>query len=180
MKTNPLTKNTTVGIFKTHTEAESAVQELQRSGFKMDHLSIIGKDFHTEEHIVGYYNTGDRVKFWGKAGAFWGGIWGLLMGSAFFWVPGVGPLVVGGPLVAAIVGALEGAAVVGGLSALSASLYSVGIPKNSVLQYQMAIEAGQFVLIVHGNAHEAERARQVLKNNQKIENVETFSMQAAG
>ena len=87
----------------------------------MKKLSIVGKDYHTEEHVVGYYTTGDRMMYWGKLGAFWGGFWGLLFGSAFFWVPGIGPLLVAGPLVMWIVGALEEAAVVGGLSALGAA-----------------------------------------------------------
>lgn len=80
----------------------------------MKKLSIVGKDYHTEEHVVGYYNAGDRMKVWGKLGAFWG----LLFGSAFFVIPGIGPLIVFGPLGGWMVGALQGAAVVGGLSAL--------------------------------------------------------------
>jgi hypothetical protein len=178
MKSNATLRDATVGIFKTHNEAENAVKELQKLGFKMNQLSIIGKGFHTEEHVVGYYNTGDRVKLWGKTGAFWGSIWGLLFGSAFFWIPGVGPLAVGGPLVAAIVGGLEGAAVVGGMSALTAGLFSIGIPKDSLLSYQVAIEAGQFVLIIHGNAHEAESARKILKGHSSLKRVETFSNRA--
>jgi hypothetical protein len=35
----------------------------------------VGKEYHTEEQVVGHYNTGDRMKYWGKMGAFWGGIW---------------------------------------------------------------------------------------------------------
>jgi hypothetical protein len=97
----------------------------------MKKLSIVGKDYHTEEHVVGYYNAGDRMKFWGKLGAFWGGLWNLLFGSALFLIPGIGPVVVFGPLVSWMVGALEGAVVVGGLSALGAGLYSIGIPKDS-------------------------------------------------
>jgi hypothetical protein len=54
--------------------------------------------------VIGYYNAGDRMKYWGKLGAFWGGFWGLLFGSAFFLIPGVGPLLVAGPLVGWIVG----------------------------------------------------------------------------
>jgi len=56
---------------------------------------------HSEEDVVGYYNTGDRMRSWGKNGAFWGGIWGVLFGSAFFVIPGIGPLVAAGPLVGA-------------------------------------------------------------------------------
>ena len=83
-------KNSVVAIFESHERAEDAIRELQKSGFDMKKLSIIGKDYHTEENVVGYYNTGDRMKYWGKLGAFWGGFWGLLFGSAFFWVPGIG------------------------------------------------------------------------------------------
>src|ERR1700729_1954702 len=111
-------QNAVVAVYGTHTGAEQAVKELQRSGIDMHTLSIIGKDYHTEEHVVGYYNTGDRMKYWGKTGAFWGGFWGLLLGSAFFAIPGLGPVLVAGPLVAFIVGGLEGAAVVGGLGAI--------------------------------------------------------------
>src|SRR5579885_2485374 len=127
--------NSAIAIYNTHTEAESAIKELQKSGFDMKHLSIVGKDYHTEENVVGYYNTGDRMKYWGKLGAFWGGLWGLLFGSAFLLIPGFGFLVAAGPIVALIVGGLEGAALVGGLSALGAALYSYGIPKDSVLTY---------------------------------------------
>jgi len=154
--------NSVVAIFKSHTGAESAVKELQQSGFDMKKLSIVGRDYHTDENVVGYYNTGDRMKYWGKLGAFWGGFWGLLFGSAFFVIPGIGPLLMAGPIVGWIVGALEGAVVVGGLSALGAGLYSIGIPKNSILQYETALKTGKFVLIAHGSADEITRAREIL------------------
>jgi hypothetical protein len=116
----------------------------------MKNLSIVGKDYHSEEHVIGYYNAGNRMAFWGKLGAFWGGLFGLLFGSAFFFIPGIGPLVVFGPLVSWIVGALEGAAVVGGLSALGAGLYSIGIPKDSIIKCETALRANKFLVIAHG------------------------------
>jgi hypothetical protein len=128
----------------------------------MKKMSIVGKDYHTDEHVVGYYNTGDRMKYWGKMGAFWGGLWGMLFGAAFFAIPGIGPILVAGPLVAWIVGALEGAVVVGGLSAIGAGLYSLGIPKNSILQYETALRTGKFVLIAHGTREETARAREII------------------
>ena len=106
-------KNSVVATFDHHSKAEAAVRELQRAGFKVESLSIVGKGYHTEEKVVGYYTTGDRMLNWGQNGAFWGGMWGLLFGSAFFAVPGVGPLLVAGPLVVWIVAALESAAVAG-------------------------------------------------------------------
>lgn len=152
-----------VGIYHSHTDAEASIKELQRSGFDMKKLSIVGKDYQTEEHVVGYYNAGDRMKLWGKRGAFWGGFWGLLFGSALFVVPGIGPLIVFGPLVAWIVGALEGAVVVGGLSALGAGLYSIGIPKNSIVQYEAALKADKFLVIAHGTADEVLKAKSIIE-----------------
>jgi hypothetical protein len=151
-----------VAIYPTHTAAEAAIKELQQSGFDMKKLSIVGRDYHTDEQVVGYYNAGDRMKVWGKRGAFWGGLWGLLLSSAFFWIPGLGPLLVAGPLVSWIVGALEGAVVVGGLSAVGAGLYSLGIPKDSILKYETALRTDKFVLIAHGSADETARAKGIL------------------
>ena len=160
--TNTDADNAVVAIYKSHSEAEAAVKELQCSNFDMKKLSIVGRDQHTDEHVIGYYNAGDRMKYWGKAGAFWGGIWGMLFGSAFFLIPGVGPLLVAGPLVAWIVGALEGAVVVGGLSAVGAGLYSLGIPKDSILRYERALTTGKFVLVAHGSLDETTRAKEIL------------------
>jgi hypothetical protein len=158
-----MTKNNSiVAIFKSHIEAEAAVKELQQSGFDMKKLSIVGRDYHTDENVVGYYNAGDRMKYWGKLGAFWGGFWGLLFGSGFFLIPGIGPLLVAGPLVSWIVGALEGAVVVGGLSAMGAGLYSMGIPKDSILQYETAVKSGKYVLIAHGSDAETTHAREII------------------
>jgi hypothetical protein len=152
-----------VAVYSTHTDAETAIKELQHAGFDMKKISIVGKDYHTEEHVVGYYNVGDRMKYWGKLGAFWGAIWSLLFGSAFFLIPGLGPLVVAGPLVQVIVSVLEGAVVVGGMSALGAGLYSIGIPKDSILQYETALKSDEFLLVAHGSDQEVARAKEILE-----------------
>ena len=158
-----MTKNNSiVSIYPSHPTAEAAVKELQQSGFDMKKLSIVGRDYHTDEDVVGYYNIGDRMKKWGKMGAFWGGIWGWFLGAGFFLIPGIGPLVMAGPVVGWLVGALEGAVVVGGLSALGAGLYSLGIPKDSVLQYETALKTDKFLLIAHGSADEINRAKEIL------------------
>ena len=154
--------NAVIAVYDNHLAAEDAVKELQKSGFDMKKLSVVGKDYHTAEHVVGYYNAGDRMKYWGKQGAFWGGFWGLLFGAAFFWVPAIGPVLVGGSLVAAIVAGLENAVVVGGLSAIGAGLYSIGIPKDSVVTYETAIKVGQYLVVAHGTSAEAAKARNIL------------------
>ena len=155
-------RNSTVAVCETHAEAEAALKDLQRSGFDMTKLSIVGRDYHTDEHVVGYYTAGDRMKSWGASGAFWGGIWGLLLGSAFFAIPGVGPILVAGPLVASIVGALEGAVVTGGLSVIGAALISIGIPKDRVLKYEAAIPSDKFLLVAHGTTEEINTAKRIV------------------
>ena len=157
-------ENSVVAVYPQHSDAENAINLLKKSDFNIKKLAIVGQGYHTEDQVVGYYTTGDRMKHWGKRGAFWGGLWGLLVGSALFMIPGVGPVMVAGSAVAWIVGALESAVVVGGLSALGAGLYSIGIPKDSALKYESSIKAGKFLLIAHGTAEEAEAARRTLAN----------------
>jgi uncharacterized membrane protein len=155
-------ENMVVATFETHEAAEAAVKELQKAGFDMKKLSILGKGMENEQHVVGYYNAPERAAFWGKYGAFWGGLFGLLFGSAMFMVPGIGPLFVLGPLAGWIMGGIEGAVVVGGLSALGGALYSIGIPKNSVLQYETDVKMSKFLVLAHGDDPEVEKARQIL------------------
>jgi hypothetical protein len=167
------TKTATVWVYRSHLEAEASIKKLQSRDFDMKLLSIISKDYHTEENVVGFYNAGDRMKVWGRLGAFWGGLWGLLFGSAMFVIPGIGPLVVLGPMVGWIVGVLEGAVVAGGLSAIGAALYSIGIPKDSILQYETAVKANKFVVVVHGTTDEVAKAKEILSeagDNHDMEN----------
>ena len=155
-------KNIVVAIYPTHQGAEAAIRELEQSGFDMKKLSIVGKDYHTEEHVTGYYTTGDRMMAWGKIGAFWGGLWGILFGSAFFLIPGIGPILMAGPLVAALVSGLEGAVVIGGMSALGAALVSLGVPTHNAIAYETELAMGKFVLLVHGTQEETIKARDIL------------------
>ncbi len=162
-----------ISTFNTHDEAEEAVRKLQSGGFNMKRLSIVGRDFQTEESIIGFYNMGDRAKYWGKLGAFWGGLWGLLFGSALFIIPGVGPLVIAGAFVTTIVSVIEGAVLVGGLTAFGAALFSIGIPKNSVLQYEAEVKLGKYLMLVHGNRADVEKAQKILSHT-KVAKSELF------
>src|SRR5277367_3654011 len=157
-----MSESATVAVYATHDDADAAIKSLQKSGFDMKKLSIVGKDFRTEEHAIGYYNVGDRVKFWGKTGAFWGGLVGILFSSAFLLIPVVGHLIVLGPLVTSIISGLEGAAVVGGTSALFAALAGLGIPKDSVIQYENDVKAGKFLVVAQGTQEDVLRAKSIL------------------
>jgi uncharacterized membrane protein len=151
-----------VAIYNSHEEAEAAIKNLQRAGFDMKKLSIIGKDYHMEQHVVGYYNIGDRAKFFGKFGAFWGGLAGMLFGAAFLFVPVIGHIVILGPFASVLAGGIQGAVLGGGLSALAGALIGLGIPKDSVLRYETALKADKFLLVAHATGDELARARDIL------------------
>jgi len=153
-----------IGVFADHHGAEEAIKALTSAGFNMKSLSVIGKGYHTDEKVTGFYNMGDRVKFWGSRGAFWGGFWGLFFGGMFLTIPIVGHVIILGYLAATIVSGLEGAVTVGGLSALGAALYSIGIPKDSVVHYEADLKADSFLVMAHGSAAEMTRAKEILGN----------------
>lgn len=151
-----------VAVFVHRSEAESAVRKLADAGLDMQKFSIVGKGYHTEEKVIGFYNTGDRMKFWGTNGAMWGGIWGLFFGGILLTIPVVGHVMVLGHLAAMVFGAVEGAIVVGGLSALGAALFSIGIPKDSVIQYEEALKTDSFLVVAQGTSDEMARAKAIL------------------
>ncbi|PXX50588.1 MULTISPECIES: hypothetical protein [Aquitalea] len=153
-----------VFIYPTHAEAEQAIRILDRAGFDIKQLSIIGKGYHSEEHPVGFYTTGEKIKTWGGVGAFWGGLWGLLFAPAVFLLPGVGLVAMAGPVVTTLVSALEGAVVVGGVSAIAAALSKLGVKKADAVEYESALKADKYVLLVHGSAEQQEKASSILSN----------------
>ena len=158
-----------IAVFDAHSKAEEAIKELDRSGFDMQKLSIVGKGYHSEEHPVGFYTTGDRMKTWGGIGAFWGGLWGMLFGAAFFWIPGFGPIAAAGPIVHMLAATLEGAALVGGVSAVGAVLASIGVPKKSIVKYETQLKSDSYLVIVHGSGQEIEAAHDILKRHEVTE-----------
>jgi hypothetical protein len=161
-------KSALVATCNSHREAEQAVKELQKAGFNMKKLSLIGKDYHSEEQVVGYYTAGDSMKHFGKFGAFWGGIFGMVAGSAFFFIPGIGPLMVAGSLVTTLIGGLEGAALGGGIGILMGALASLDIPKESIVKYETALKADKYLLIAHGSPKEIDQAKKTLSGKSGI------------
>ena len=154
-----------IAVFPHHQDAEVAVRKLAGDGFDMTHFSIVGKGYHTEEKVVGFYNAGDRIKLWGKNGAFWGGLWSLFFGGVFLTIPVIGHIMVLGHLAAMVIAAIEGGVLVGGLSAIGAALYGIGIPKDSVIRYEEAIKVDGFLVVGHGPASEMARAKAILQAN---------------
>ena len=151
-----------IAVHASHGAAEAAVKALGQAGFDLKKVSIVGKGYRTEEHALDFYTVGDRMKAWGASGGLWGAAWGLLLGSAVFVMPPFGIVAAAGPITAALVAALEGAAVVGGVTALGAALASVGMPHDQAVKYEAEIAADRFLLIVHGTQEDVAKARGIL------------------
>jgi len=151
-----------IGVYDTRSGAEAAMHALARGGFDMRKLSVFGKGGHADDHPHGFYTLGDRVRAWGTAGGLWGAAWALLLGSAVFVMPPFGIVAAAGPFAAALIAALEGAAVVGGVSALSAALAGMGVPHDEAVRYESEVLADRFLVIVHGSEEEAASARRIL------------------
>jgi hypothetical protein len=162
--------NHLVAVYKLHDQAEAAIKTLHESGFDMRRLSVVGQNYSTDEQPTGFVNAGDRMLTWGRFGAFWGSIWGLLFGSAMVAIPGIGTVMFAGWLVAALEGALVG----GSAAALGGALASIGIPNNSVVSYERELKAGSFLLLAHGDESEVRRAKDILASTSAT-SVEAFS-----
>ena len=164
-----------VALFDRHQEAERSVRLLVERDFPMDMLSVLGKGESGGDDPLGLYysSVGDRMKGWGKMGAFWGGLWGLLTGAAGLFVfPGIGPVLAAGPVVEAIAAALAGAGLGGSAmaGAAAASQFTVamhrsGVPEEKLEMLQDAIEQGHYLLMLRLDEEEAGKWQTLLAHN---------------
>jgi hypothetical protein len=149
-------------VYERQEEAEAAVARLQSAGFDMRKVSVVGKEDLGSRQIVGYYRDGGKIKYWGKSEKFWGPLCEALDGWAFFSVPGIGPVVVAGPLAGWIVATLSNAVIFGGLTALGTGLYSIGISQDTVLLCESALREGRYLVLAHGTASAVRTAKEIL------------------
>lgn len=155
--------NATVGVYKTHDTAVEAVSTLNKAGFPMKKVSIIGKELERIEDIKGYYTWKDPAKTGAGIGAFWGSLFGILIGVGFVIIPGIGGVFVAGSLAAVLLGGVEGAVLGTASGGIFGALLGLGIGKDKVLKYQESLKAGQYLVIAHGNKEEVNKAREVLE-----------------
>jgi hypothetical protein len=171
-------QTTVIAVYPDHASAEDAVRRLQKEGIPMQNLSIIGKDFQTVEKPVGFVTTGDVAKSGAKVGAWTGGLFGLLVGAAFLILPGVGPVVIAGPLAAALLGGIEGAMAGAAFGGLTGALVGLGISKDKAIRYESQVKAGKFLVTLRGDGQQTERAKSLLTAG-KAESTEVVQAPAA-
>jgi len=155
-------ENATVGVYRDPHKAREALKELERTGFNLNQLSLAGMVVPGRQMAVACYSDGTHLRCWGKLSSLWNSLSPVIKGWAFLSLPGIGPMLVCGPLALWIVAALDNAAIFGSLSVFGATLYSIGIPKERVQYYEAALKDGNYLLIAHGPAREITLARSVL------------------
>ncbi len=155
-------ENAAVGIYDVHTAAEAAVRSLQESGFGTEQISVAGTDDPAGSQTIGYYQGCSGMKYWGELKEFWGPLWGVLAGWAFLSVPGIGPVLVAGPLAGWTVATLDNVALFSGLTPLGAGLYSIGISREGVIACESAVRSGKYLVLVHGTSKEVSKAKVIL------------------
>ena len=138
-------RDAVVGVYDSMKDAEAAVRTLLEQGVPAEQVSIVGQDLHSETEVHGFVTTGDVAKTGAATGAWVGGLFGVLTGAALLFVPGVGALIVLGPLAAGALAAAEGAVAGGGLGAVLGHF----IAKRHVPKYSQHLEAGKYLVLRH-------------------------------
>ena len=151
-----------VAVYSAHTAAENAIQQLRKTGYDITKLSIVVKDYHIEQRVVGFYTTGDRIRRWGESGVLWGCTIGLMYAAALLVIPDMGAGARGVSLAFFIQSAVGGAAFVGALSAIGAGLYSMALRKDSVLKYEVLLKTDDEFLLLAAGEEDAAAARDIV------------------
>jgi uncharacterized membrane protein len=163
-----------IAVYDSIDEAQRAVEKLVEEGIPAENISIVGQGLQSEVKIHGFVTTGDMAKQGAGMGAVFGGLMGFLFGTAFFFIPGVGPLVVLGPLVDTLVGAAEGA-LAGGLFG---ALFGTILEQEHIPKYEQYVRAGKYLLVAQGDPELAEHAHEVLAGTAATD-VENHTAEAA-
>jgi hypothetical protein len=144
-------------------KAEAAVRSLDKNKFPIQQVTIIAKGLENEKQVHGYVTACDVSKQGAATGAWVGGLFGLLAGAAFLWVPGLGPLVVAGSLTSTLLGGVEGALAGAAVGGIFSGLAAWGISKQHILKYQDVVKAGKYLVVAHGTPDEVGLAHRVLE-----------------
>lgn len=173
-----MTMQSVIGVYGTISQAEDAVQALDQGGFPIQHISVVAQDLQSEKEVHGYVTAGDLAKGGATTGAWMGGLFGLLIGAAFIWVPGFGPLLIAGPLAAMLLGGIEGAVAGAAGGGLMGALIGWGVSDKHILKYEEHVKGGKYLVIAHGTDDQVMVAHDILRHTD-VEEVNVHANVAA-
>ena len=153
-------KKSVIAIVESGTQAEQIVSELQAGGVPSSQISVLFPDKRGTKDFAHEHNTKapEGAVAGVGAGGLIGGTIGLLAGIGALAIPGVGPLIAAGPLMAALSGAAAGATVGG----VAGALVGMGIPEIEAKTYEGKIHGGNILIAVHVENGDAEKAAKAL------------------
>jgi uncharacterized membrane protein len=158
-----MSKSSIFGIVKTHTQAEQIVEGLQSAGFPASEISILLPD-NEGKHDIGHVKATkapEGATTGAATGGVTGGVLGLLAGIGALAIPGVGPFIAAGPIMAALSGAAVGATTGG----IVGALIGMGIPEIEAKRYENKLKTGNYLIAVHyHDGDEKDRAKEIFKN----------------
>ena len=159
-------KNTCIMSYTSTREAGKAVRKLQEKQFDMTAVSVVGNGSHHEENVVGIYSSEGNRCFRGSRADFWEYLRQLLNGELFLSVPGRDSIVAAGSIVQLL--AEEHDCIdIHGFSVLGAALFTMGVPVESIKQYEAAIKSGKVLLIVNAERNEVESSCEILHSEKQ-------------
>jgi hypothetical protein len=159
-----MVEHSVVGIYETMAQAEEAVHTLDQAGVPVKHVSIVTQSLTSDQTLHGYITPGDDLTPRGAAtGAWMGGLLSLLIGAAFLWVPGFGPLVVLGRLATLLFIGVEGTLMGAATGSLLGALANWGIAEEHILDYEQQVQGGKHLVIAYGTAEEVAQAHAILQ-----------------
>jgi hypothetical protein len=157
-----MAQQSVIHIYPSLEEAETAVKLLSDKKFPINQISIVTQNIETTKQVHGFITAGDIATQGASTGAWMGGFFGLLVGAAFIWVPGLGPLFVAGPFAAALLGGAEGVLAGAAGGGLLGELLGWGVSKEHILKYEEVIKGGKYLVIANGDESQVSQAHTIL------------------
>ena len=154
--------NCCVSIYARRLYLQQALTGLQQADFDLRYVSVVGKGCHAQALPMGFCHSGEQVRYFGNGSDFWENVWALLTDAACLWIPGNGSLAAAGHIVPLMVRGLQGVEINTGFSVAGEALYGTGVPRRSIHEYERAINAENYLLLVSGQRCEVERACDIL------------------
>jgi hypothetical protein len=151
-----------VAVYPDLAAAEGAVRQLHETGFDLGDLSIVGRDIQETEEPCGLVSRGDYVKAGAETGSLFGLLSGLCIGAGFLVLPGIGLVVVAGPIASALLAGIEGALAGTALGSLAGALVGWNVPKDRAIKYEEQVKGGKFLVFVRSVPEVVARARSLL------------------
>jgi hypothetical protein len=172
-----MSKTSVFGIVKSHSQAEQVVEGLQDAGFPASEISVLLPD-NEGKHDIGHVKATkapEGATTGATTGGVTGGVLGLLAGIGALAIPGVGPFIAAGPIMAA----LSGAAIGAGTGGIVGALVGLGIPEIEAKRYEGKLKSGNYLIAVHAaDGDQKDRAKEIFKNA-GAEDISTSSMSKA-